>query len=120
VTDSTKSDNFVTFLGDLVVQTPPHLDLHYIADNLHAHKTSKLTEFLETNPRVHIHHTPTHASWLNQVERFFSILEGRVVRRGEFNSVDDPADKVIDFIYDYNRRAAPFRWTYDGKPSLVA
>ena len=120
VTDSTKSDNFVAFLGDLVAQTPAHLDLHCIADNLAAHKTAKVTEFLEANPRVHIHHTPTHASWLNQVELFFSILERRLLRRGEFASVDDLADKVIAFINDYNRRAAPFRWTYDGKPLRVA
>jgi transposase len=120
VTDSSRSDNFVTFLGDLVAQTPPHLDLHCIADNFAAHKTAKVAEFLEANPRVHIHHTPTHASWLNQVELFFSILERRLLRRGEFDSVDDLAQKVIAFINDYNRRAAPFRWTYDGKPLRVA
>lgn len=120
VTDSSRSDNFVTFLGDLVAQTPPHLDLHCIADNFAAHKTAKVAEFLAANPRVHIHHTPTHASWLNQVELFFSILERRVLRRGEFASLDDLAGKVIAFINDYNRRAAPFRWTYDGKPLRVA
>ena len=70
---------------------PAHLDLHCIADNLAAHKTAKVTEFLEANPRVHIHYTPTHASWLNQVELFFSILERRLLRRGEFDSVDDLA-----------------------------
>ena len=94
----------MTFLGDLVVQTPAHLDLHCIADNFVAHKTAKVTEFLEANPRVHIHHTPTHASWLNQVELFFSILERRLLRRGEFDSVDDLAHKVIAFINDYDRR----------------
>ena len=99
---------------------PPQLDLHCIADNFAAHKTAKVTEFLAANPRVHIHHTPIHASWLNQVELFFSILERRVLRRGEFNSTDDLAAKVIAFINDYNRRAAPFRWTYDGKPLRVA
>jgi transposase len=120
VTDSTRSDNFVEFLEDLVRLTPKYLDLHCIADNLSAHKTDKVKEFLEANPRVHIHHTPTHASWLNQVELFFSILERRLLRRGEFDSVDDLADKVIAFINDYNRKAQPFRWTYDGKPLRVA
>jgi len=120
VTDSTRSDNFVEFLGDLVKLTPEHLDLHCIADNLSAHKTAKVQAFLVDNPRVHIHHTPTHASWLNQVELFFSILERRLLRRGEFDSVDDLADKVIAFINDYNRKARPFRWTYDGKPLRVA
>ncbi len=68
------------------------------------------------NPHVHIHYTPTHASWLNQVELFFSILERRLLRRGEFASVDELAERIIAFIKDYNRRAAPFRWTYDGRP----
>ncbi|HSH60738.1 MAG TPA: hypothetical protein VK988_14095 [Acidimicrobiales bacterium] len=62
----------------------------------------------------------THASWLNQVELFFSILERRLLRRGEFDSVDDLADRIIAFIKDYNRRAAPFRWTYDGRPLMAA
>jgi len=120
VTDSTRSDNFVDFLNDLVAQTPAGLDLHCIVDNLSAHSTPKVTEFLETNRHVHLHHTPTHASWLNQVELFFSILERRLLRRGEFDSVDHLADRVIAFIKDYNRRAAPFRWTYDGRPLMAA
>jgi transposase len=116
VTDSTCSDNFVTFLWDLIDQTPEHLDLHCIVDNLQAHKTDKVATLLEHNPRVHLHFTPTHASWLNQVELFFSILERRLLRRGEFASVGDLADRIIRFIKDYNRAAAPFRWTYDGRP----
>ena len=120
VTDSTRSENFVEFLGDLVRHTPKGLDLHCIADNLSAHKTGAVATFLEQNPHVHIHYTPTHASWLNQVELFFSILERRLLRRGEFASVDELADRIIAFIKDYNKRAAPFRWTYDGKPLRVA
>ncbi len=120
VTDSTKSDNFVDFLNDLVTQTPTGLDLHCIVDNLSAHTTAKVGQFLEANPHVHLHFTPTHASWLNQVELFFSILERRVLRRGEFDSVDHLAERIIAFIKDYNRRAAPFRWTYDGRPLMAA
>jgi len=114
VTDSSRSDNFVTFLGDWSPR-PRHLDLHCIADNFAATRRSRSARF-GRQPSVHIHHTPTHASWLNQVELFFSILERRLLRRGEFDSVDDLARKVIAFINDYNRQAAPFRWTYDGKP----
>ncbi len=120
VTDSTCSDNFVGFLGDLVAQTPLGLDLHCIVDNLSAHTTAKVTEFLKANPHVYLHFTPTHASWLNQVELFFSILERRLLRRGEFTSVDHLAHRVIAFINDYNRRARPFRWTYDGRPLKAA
>lgn len=120
VTDSTRSENFVEFLGDLVAQTPAGLDLHCIVDNLKTHSTKMVEQFLEQHPHVHLHFTPTHASWLNQVELFFSILERRLLRRGEFGSVDELADRVIAFIKDYNRRAAPFRWTYDGRPLKVA
>ena len=69
---------------------------------------------------MHIHYTPTHASWLNQVELFFSIVERRLLRRGEFASTDELAERIIAFIKDYNRRAAPFRWTYDGRPLQAA
>ncbi len=98
VTDSTRSENFVEFLADLVTQTPPGLDLHCIVDNLSAHTTAKVLAFLEANPHVHLHFTPTHASWLNQVELFFSILERRLLRRGEFDSVEDLAARIIEFI----------------------
>jgi len=120
VTDSTRSENFVEFLGDLVAQTPAGLDLHCIVDNLKTHSTELVEQFLERHPHVHLHFTPTHASWLNQVELFFSILERRMLRRGEFGSVDELAGRVIAFIKDYNRHATPFRWTYDGRPLKVA
>jgi len=119
-TDSTCPDNFVTFLWDLMDQTPEGLDLHCIVDNLSAHQTDQVAELLEYNPRVHLHFTPTHASWLNQVELFFSILERRLLRRGEFASADELTSRMIAFIKDYNRRAAPFRWTYEGRPLKVA
>lgn len=120
VCDSTRSENFVEFLDDLVAQTPAGLDLHCIVDNLATHSTELVERFLAANPHVHLHHTPTHASWLNQVELFFSILERRLLRRGEFDSVDHLAERVIAFIKDYNKRAAPFRWTYDGRPLKAA
>jgi hypothetical protein len=67
-----------------------------------------------------LHNTPTHASWLNQVELFLSIVSRRLLKHGEFDSVDDLAAKLIAFIDDYNRSAKPFRWTYDGRPLQVA
>ncbi|MGH9268829.1 MAG: IS630 family transposase [Acidimicrobiales bacterium] len=122
VADSSRSDNFVLFLQDLIAQTPTGLDLHCICDNLSAHKSKIVTDFLERpeNSHVHLHFTPTHASWLNQVELFFSIMQRRLLSRGEFTSVEDLADKIIAFINDYNRRAKPFKWTYAGRPLQVA
>ncbi len=120
VTDSTRSDNFVEFLADLDAQTPSGLELHCIVDNFSAHFTPAVETFLDEHPRIFLHNTPTHASWLNQVELFFSILERRLLRNGEFDSVEDLAARIIAFINDYNRRAKPFRWTYDGRPLKVA
>ena len=120
VTDSSRSANFVEFLADLVAQTPAGLDLHCIVDNLSAHGTPGVEMFLDEHPHVFLHNTPTHASWLNQVELFFSIMQRRLIRYGEFDSVDDLADRIIEFIVAYNQRARPFRWTYDGRPLRVA
>jgi transposase len=120
VTDSTRTENFIAFLDDLDRQTPTGMQLHCIVDNLSAHFTAKVEEFLDDRPHIFLHNTPTHASWLNQVELFFSILQRRLLRYGEFDSVDDLADRIIAFINDYNRRARAFRWTYDGRPLKVA
>ncbi len=103
-----------------MAQTPPGLGLHCIVDNLSTHTTGHVPAFLAQHPRVHLHFTPTHASWLNQVELFFSILERRLLRHGEFASVDELASRIVAFIEDYNRRAEPFRWTYDGRPLMAA
>ena len=120
VTDSSRSANFVEFLADLVGQTPPGCEVHCIVDNLAAHGTDKVEEFLDEHTGVFLHNTPTHASWLNQVELFFSIMQRRLLRYGEFTDIDDLADRVIEFINNYNQRARPFRWTYDGRPLRVA
>jgi transposase len=60
-------------------------------------------------------YTPCHASWLNMIEIFFSILARRILRRGDFSSRDDLIKKITNFITTYNRTAKPFRWTYDAK-----
>ena len=121
VTDSTRSDNFVAFLADLDAQTPLGLQLHCIVDNLSAHFTPTVEAFLEERPHIFLHNTPTHASWLNQVESLYSILERHpATLRRVPHSVDDLAERIIAFINDYNRRAKPFRWTYDGRPLKVA
>lgn len=120
VTDSTRSDNFVAFLNDLVRHTPDGLEMHCIVDNLSAHGSPIVERFLDEHPHVYLHNTPTHASWLNQVELFFSILERRLLRNGEFTDTDDLTGQIISFIRDYNRHARPFRWTYDGRPLKIA
>jgi hypothetical protein len=68
------------------------------------------------SPRFHPHDPPSHALWLNQVELCLSILARRLLKRGEFASVQDLVGKVMTFIADYHRTATPFRWTDDGRP----
>ena len=73
------SAEFVAFLSDVVASQPRTREIHLIADNLSAHKTKKVCDFLASHPRVHIHYTPTYSSWLNQVELWFSKIERDVI-----------------------------------------
>lgn len=110
--DRHTSDEFVDFLSDIVASQPKGKEIHVIVDNLSAHKTKKVQAFLEQNPTVTIHYTPTYSSWLNQVEIVFSRIEREVIERGIFTSVKDLARKIMKYIREYNKRAKPFRWTY--------
>ncbi len=118
-----RSVEFIEFLEHLDRVTPAELTLHLVLDNGSSHVSKKTSEWL-THPgreqRFVVHHTPTHASWLNQIELFFSILCRRLLRRGDFASTEELTAKVVAFIEDYNRRARPFRWTYQGKPLKAA
>jgi transposase len=120
ISDSSRSANFVAFLAELDAAVPADRAVHVIADNLSAHKTPAVRQFLAAHPRITLHHTPTHASWLNQVELFFSILTRGLLRHGEFDSVEELGARILAFINDYNQQAKPFRWTYDGRPLQVA
>lgn len=111
-TDSIRSDNFVAFLAELDSLVPAHLELHCIVDNLATHSTAAVEEFLDAHHRVFLHRTPTHASWLNQIEMWFSILTRQLLDTAEFAHTSDLATAILDYIDDYNNRAKPFKWTY--------
>ncbi len=102
---------FVEFLGDILA-THPRREIHVIVDNLSAHKTKTVQTFLETHPRVHLHFTPTYASWLNQVELWFGKIERDLLARGIFTSIPDLARKIRRYITRYNENPKPIRWTY--------
>jgi len=106
------SAEFVDFLAQIVASQPPARQIHVIVDNLSAHKTKSVIEFLEANPTVRIHYTPTYASWLNQVEIWFSKIQRQVISRGVFTSVKDLARKLMRYIRNYNKTATPIRWIY--------
>lgn len=106
------SDEFVAFLAQIVASQPEGTEIHVIADNLSAHKTAKVHAFLEANPTVTIHYTPTYSSWLNQVELWFSKIERDLIARGIFTSTKNLTQKIMRYIKHYNKTAKPFRWSY--------
>jgi transposase len=107
---------FLDFLERLEVEIPTDKQVHAILDNLQVHKTPEVAAWLDAHPRWHFHFTPTHASWLNQIELWFSILSRRLLRRGVFKSKQDLKAQLLAFIERYNPSAKPFAWTYQGKP----
>jgi transposase len=106
------SEEFVAFLGQVVAVCQPKQEIHIILDNLSAHKTKKVAEFLESHPNVQLHFTPTYSSWLNQVEIWFARIERDVIARGVFTSVKDLAQKLMRYIHIYSKNARPFQWKY--------
>lgn len=118
VKDRKRSQEFVEFLDALATHLPEK-ELHLVADNLSTHKTDAVDKWLEKHPRVQIHFTPTHASWLNQIELWFSILQRKVLTRGFFESKEEKAKAMIEYIEKYNEEAKPFKWTYDGDPLKI-
>lgn len=114
------SVTFITFLETIDAAVDPALGIHVVLDNGSSH-TSKLTQkWFTDHPRWVVHFTPKHASWVNQIELFFSILQRKVVTNGNFKSRDDLIGKLIGFIAEYDKTARPFRWTYAADPLRVA
>lgn len=101
--------DFLAFMNELVAAYPQR-ELHVIVDNLNTHKP-KQDRWLRRHPRVHLHFTPTHASWLNQVEIWFSLLVRHALRGASFTSVQQLRAAIDAFIAAYNPEAAPFEWT---------
>src|SRR5580698_4329422 len=99
-------------LNQIVALQPKGREIHIIADNLSAHKTQRVAQFLADHPKVHLHFTPTYSSWLNQVELWFGRIERDVVARGVFTSVKDLARKLMRYIRHHNQHAAPIKWAY--------
>src|SRR6516164_3509086 len=106
------SEEFVGFLSDIVVHQSANREIHVIVDNLSAHKTPRVREFIEAHPNVKLHYTPTYSSWLNQVEIWFSKIERDVIARGIFTSVKDLHKKLMAYIRLYNKVAKPIKWSY--------
>ena len=102
---------FGRFLRHLDAQVPPELDVHLILDNYATHKTPQIRRWLARHSRFHLHLTPTGASWLNQVERFFSELTTKRLRRGSHRSVLALRRDIREWVALWNESPRPFAWT---------
>ncbi len=100
---------FLAFMNE-VVAAYPRKNIHVILDNLNTHKP-KRDRWLLRHPHVHFHYTPTHASWLNQVEIWFSILSRRALKGASFTSPRQVRGAIDRFVAAHNEAAAPFQWT---------
>jgi transposase len=106
-----RHQEFLAFLRHIDANVPHELDVHLVIDNYATHKHAKVKAWLARRPRFHIHFTPTYASWLNLVERWFGIITQQAIRRGTFSSVKDLVMKIQLFVEHYNSRSRPFVWT---------
>jgi transposase len=106
-----RAAEFLQFLRAIEASVPPALDVHVILDNYATHKTPAVHRWLVKRPHFHLHFTPTHASWLNQVERWFGLLTQRQLRRGAHTSVAALKRAIEAFIAAHNDEPKPFKWT---------
>lgn len=108
-----RHQEFLKFLKLLDQTYPENPDerLHLIVDNYATHNTGEVRKWLITHPRFVLHFTPTGASWLNQIERFFGLITSQRIRRGSFESVKELEQAISDYIEQHNDEPKPFAWT---------
>ena len=102
---------FRKFLNQIDRAVPADLTVHLVLDNYATHKTKEIRTWFLRHPRYHLHFTPTHSSWLNQVERWFALLSQRQIKRGSHYSVRELESAILEFIEVHNEQPKPFVWT---------
>jgi putative transposase len=106
-----RHQEFLAFLKHLDHNVPEDLEVHLIADNYATHKHPRVKAWLAHRPRYHMHYTPTYASWLNQVERWFALITQQAIRRGSFRSVRELVHRIDQYVTHHNAHKRPFVWT---------
>ena len=106
-----RHQEFLAFLQHVDASVPARLDVHVVLDNYGTHKHPTVKAWLARRPCYHVHFTPTYASWLNQVERWFGLITQQAIRRGSFRTVRELVHRIDTFVTRYNRTACPFAWT---------
>ena len=114
-----RAKEFLAFLRriDHAVRTPR--DIHLVLDNYATHKTPEIRAWLEKHPRFKLHFTPTSASWLNLVERFFAEITAKRIRRGSYSSVGDLEDAIYNYLLQHNAKPKPFVWSKSAEDILT-
>lgn len=106
-----RHQEFLSFLKHLEKNVPADLDVHLVMDNYGTHKHPKVRAWFARRPRFHVHFTPTYASWLNQVERWFGLISQRAIKRGSFRKVKELIACIEHYIAQHNANPVPFAWT---------
>ena len=111
---------FKKFLSKIDAEVPAYLEVHVVADNYGTHKSPAIKKWLAAHPRFHMHYTPTHSSWINQVERWFAYLTEDLLRRGDHRSVQALEADIRDWIKAWNTNPKPFIWTKTAEQILIS
>jgi len=113
-----RHSEFLQFLEHIDKNVPAKLDIHLILDNYATHKHPAVQAWFGSHPRYHVHFTPTSSSWLNAVERFFSEITVKRIRRGTFRLVRELERAISSFVAEHNSQAKPFIWTKTARTIL--
>ena len=106
-----RAADFVAFLREIDARVDPALEVHVVLDNLSAHRAPVVHRWLLRHLRFHLHFTPTYASWLNLIERFFGSLTEKALRRGSHTSVPQLREAILAYVSAHNAKGKPFQWT---------
>ena len=115
-----RAKEFLSFLKEIDARVPNDLDIHIIMDNYATHKTKQVRAWLARRPHYHVHFTPTSASWINQVERWFAELTRKQLQRGAHASVKDLQADIMKFVESHNENPKPFKWTKSADEILAS
>lgn len=115
-----RASEFQGFLRTIEANVPANLDIHLVMDNYSTHKTPSIKRWFARHPRFHLHFTPTSASWINQVERWFSTLTTRYIRRGTHRSTRELEKAIRDYLAVNNKNPKPFQWTKSADDILAS
>lgn len=115
-----RSSEFLQFLRTIDASVPAEMDVHLVIDNYGTHKTPSIKNWFARHSRFHVHFTPTSASWLNQVERWFATLTEKYIRRGTHRSTRQLEEAIRHYLDVYNADPQPFAWSKSADEILAS